>query len=238
MSYVVYWGDVPYNFGDILTSNILSHYGYKYSHTNVHERANFFSTGSIARLAKKSLVLGSGIIRSGEDLDPTNTWEFVRGPLTRDRVIECGGTCPEIYADPALLLPKFCPSVEKKHKVGFVPHYHHQSLANQILASNLSWRWIDVVNTDPLVVAREISSCEKIVSTSLHGLIAAHAYGIPSCHLSLGGKLFGDGSKFKDFYASVELEHNTYSQDNLKFTLGKVPDLDPVEKIFRKYANV
>ena len=153
-------------------------------------------------------------------------------------MIECGGTCPEIYADPALLLPKFCPSVEKKHKVGFVPHYHHQSLANQILASNLDWRWIDVVNTDPLVVAREISSCEKIVSTSLHGLIAAHAYGIPSCHLSLGGKLFGDGSKFKDFYASVELEHNTYSQDNLKFTLGKVPDLDPVEKIFRKYANV
>ena len=238
MSYVVYWGDIPYNFGDILTSNILSHYGYKYYHTNVHESANFFSTGSIARLAKKSLILGSGIIRQGENLDPTNIWEFVRGPLTRKRVLECGGTCPEIYCDPALLLPKFCLPVEKKHKVGFVPHYQHKKLSNRIMARNNNWHWIDVVNADPLVVAREISSCEKIVSTSLHGLIAAHAYGIPSCHLLVGGKLHGDGSKFKDFYASVGLEHNTYTVDNLNYTLGKVPDLDPIEKIFRKYANV
>lgn len=238
MSYVVYWGDVPYNFGDVLTANILSHYGYKYSHTNVHERANFFATGSIARLAKNSIVLGSGIIRQGEELDPRNTWEFVRGPLTRNRVLECGGACPEIYGDPALLLPKFCPPVEKKHEIGFVPHYQHQKMSTRMMASNNDWHWIDVVNKDPLVVAKEISSCKNIVASSLHGLIAAQAYDIPFCHLEVEGKLHGDGSKFKDFYGSVGLEHNTYNQNNLSFTLGKTPDLNPIEAIFRKYANV
>lgn len=238
--YSVYWGDVPQNFGDVLTANILKHYGYRYKHTNIPEQANFFSTGSIVRLAKNSVILGSGIIRDEENLDPNNVYEFVRGPLTRARVLACGGDCPEIYGDPALLLPRFCPPSPKKHAIGFVPHYSHRNKYTKQLAESNGWHYINLVNDDPLVPAKEISSCEKILSTSLHGIIGAHAYGIPAAHVTASKlkKLHGDGSKFADYYASVGLVHKKYNWEEPEFTVGNLPDLDKIETIFREYADV
>jgi len=229
----VYWGDVPQNFGDVLTGPLLKHYGVPYIHTNKYEYGNLFVIGSIARLATRSIVLGSGIIRQGEELDKFNKYRFVRGPLTRQRILEVGGTCPELYCDAALLLPRIQPPVEKKHKVGFVPHYENQDLNTMEIANVNGWKFINVVNKDPLEVARQISSCEKIVATSLHGIIAAHSYGIPAKHLTLGKKLFGDGSKFQDYYASVGLK------DDGEFRVPEqLPDLDKVESIIKEYANV
>lgn len=228
----VYWGDVPNNFGDVLTGPLLKHYGVPFIHTNNHEMGNMFVIGSIARLAKRATVLGSGIIRKTEQLDPNNTYYFVRGPLTRQRVLDCGGECPEIYGDAALLLPRFCPPVEKKHKIGFVPHYENQDISTMNMARAEGWHFIDVVNNNPLRVAKEISSCDKIVATSLHGIIAAHAYGIPAKHITKGKKLHGDGSKFKDYYASVGLD------DDGEFRVPHIDqdNLDLIESMIKRLA--
>jgi len=87
-----YWGDIPQNFGDVLTANILNHYGIKFKHTNNQEEGRYFATGSIIRLATNgATILGSGCIRENESLDRSNIYRFVRGPITRDRVLECGG---------------------------------------------------------------------------------------------------------------------------------------------------
>lgn len=232
---VFYWGDVPQNFGDVLTANILKYYGIEYKHTNKFDEANYFATGSIARLAKNSTILGSGIIRKNEKLSSTNSYKFVRGKLTRQRVIECGGTCPEIYGDPALLLPRFAPPSEKKHKIGFVPHYSHKNSKIKKMAENNGWHYIDLVNKNPLVPAKEISSCERIMSTSLHGIIASHAYGIPACHVRISGtrKLHGDGVKFLDYYSSIDLEHVIYDVNKPNFQIGKLPNLDIIENFFK-----
>jgi hypothetical protein len=230
MKYTFYWGDVPENFGDVLTRNILNHFGVDFVHTNNQRVANMFATGSIARLAQPgSTVIGSGMIRKGEDANPLVKWRSVRGPLTRSNVIRCGGECPEIYGDPALMLPMFCEPSEKKHSIGLVPHYQdYRRVKDQYPNHHV----INVVNTDPLKVAKEISSCEKIISSSLHGVIAAHAYGIPAARV-IFSKLHGDGSKFEDYCASVDVSPKESSVTNPIYTIGTIPDLQPVIDIFK-----
>ena len=225
-----YWGDQPKNFGDVLTGELLDFLGVKYTHTNIHSEAEYFCIGSIARLAPfGSKVYGSGIIRQGENLNPLADWKFVRGPLTRQRVIECGGECPEIYCDPALLLPMFCDESEKKYEVGLIPHYEHMlSLGSR----RDQYKIIDVVNDNPLEVAREITKCKKVISSSLHGIICAHAYGIPAAYIVTGKKLHGDGSKFIDYFASVGLELQLSTIENPIYTLpNKLPNVEPILEI-------
>lgn len=242
--YNAYWGTEADNFGDLLNKNILDYCGVQYNHTLDYEKADLFCVGSVIRLAKNAVILGSGIIKSGtpEELDPNNTYEFVRGPRTRERVLACGGTCPEIYGDAALLLPRFCLPEPKKYKIGYVPHYKHKDdKYSMSMAEEHGWEYINVTNEDPLVVAKKISQCHKIVSTSLHGIIAAHAYGIPAAHLNIHEifvELYGNSTKFVDYYESVQLKHQNRDADNLVFEVGTLPDLDQIESLIRKYANV
>lgn len=232
MSYVFYWGDVPQNFGDVLTRNILEYFGVDFKHTNEHKKANMFATGSIARLAGPGdTIIGSGMIRKGEKANPQAIWKSVRGPLTRANVIRCGGECPEIYGDPALLLPLFCQPSEKKHKIGIVPHYQDY---NKIKSSyGEKYHVINLVNKNPLEPAKEISSCEKIISSSLHGIISAHAYGIPAARVKFS-KLHGDGSKFDDYCASVGVSSKISSINDPIYSVGTIPDLEPLIQIFKE----
>ena len=211
MNRLYWWGrtdkDHRDNFGDILSPRVFEHFRIPFTPAKTLEEATVISIGSVARFAKNGdIVAGSGIIRAGEDLNPKADWRFVRGPLTRERVLASGGKCPPVYGDPALLLPLFCEELPKSYAVGIVPHYHykHRRRARRQV-SNRGWMYIDVRNSNPLNVASKISQCNKIVSSSLHGIIAAHAYGIPAAWADFGAT-HGDDVKFHDYYASVGME--------------------------------
>ena len=237
MTHVAYCGDHDGpNFGDILNKPLLDHYGVNYTHTRNHTEGNLFVIGSVARLAEPgSIVVGSGVFRRDEAYDPRVSFRCVRGPITREHVLKGGGDCPKIYGDPALLLPRFVPQQEKKYKLGCTVHYLHRryNIIKQLKEKGV--HYIDIFNDDPLEVAKEISSCERMMSTSLHGIIASHAYGIPAAHFHFGGrKIHGDGVKFEDHYAAMNLDHSCDRISKLEFRVGTLPFLDLIENEIKK----
>lgn len=226
----VHWCTKPNNFGDLLTPHILSHFDIAHQYVDSINDADTICVGSIARLATDGMdVFGSGVIYADEDLCPDANWRFVRGPLTRQNVIRCGGTCPEIYGDAALLLPLICSESEKEYDVGLVPHYQDYDYVVKEYGSK--YHIINVVNSNPLEVAREITKCRKIISSSLHGIICAHAYCIPAAWVGFS-KLHGDGIKFMDHYASIGLVGSPSTVDRPAFTEADTINIDPIVGVF------
>lgn len=208
MTQKAWWlGGSPGNFGDILTPYILDYFNIKYERVRHYKDSNLLCVGSIIRRGGAGkTILGSGILSSNERLDVTANFKLVRGPLTRDRIINLGGSCPDNYGDPGLLTSLIAPPLEKKYKIGVVPHVVDYSFIKKTLPND---RVINLKTTDPLMTAKEISECEFIVSSSLHGIIAAHSYGIPAAWVASENKLKGDDIKFYDYFASVGIDKPT-----------------------------
>jgi pyruvyltransferase len=220
------------NFGDILTPHILDHFSINYEFVNHFTKADTISVGSIARRAGVGVtVLGSGIISRSDRVIAGADWKFVRGPYTRDRVKFFGGECPEIYGDPALLLPLMVEPSEKKHEVGIVPHNVDFAYATEkFTGSNI----IGLKTRNYKNVVDKITQCESIISSSLHGVICAHAYGIPAAWVKSNTKLKGDDVKFEDFFASVDVDGIQSTFDKPVFINPKAANLEPLIKIYNE----
>lgn len=169
-------------------------------------QVEFMMIGSILQHASsKTIVWGAGLISDStllreEPLDIIS----VRGPLTRQVLLNQGIKCPDVYGDPALLLPFFFKNkYKKKFKLGIVPHNDHEKypIPEHLVRDN-EIKIISLRNSFE-VVLESILSCESIVSSSLHGLIVAEAYGIPTRRISFGKELRGGDFKFKDHYLSI-----------------------------------
>ncbi|MFD0977926.1 polysaccharide pyruvyl transferase family protein [Salinimicrobium gaetbulicola] len=169
-------------------------------------RTNYLTAGSILHHATKdSIVWGSGIIDREHSIAPAH-FRAVRGPRTRQFLMDSGYNCPEVYGDPALLMPEyFNPKVMKKYKVGIIPHYHDHKQVFDTYKDDLDIKVIDLLTLDVEDVTKQILECESTISSSLHGIIVSHAYGIPSVWVEFSNKLFGDGVKFADYLESVDV---------------------------------
>ena len=219
-----FWYKRIANYGDILTPYILHQLNKKFIFTPVN-RCNSIFIGSIAKLARPKVnVYGSGFIRKEDQVCPTANWHFVRGPITREMVINAGGKCPEIYGDPALILPEFINASGKEHDIGYIPHHVEMDL----FPTNEFTVKLESVHVD--VTTKNITKCRKVISSSLHGIIVAHAYGIPAAFVKVSDRLSGDGMKFKDYYNSVGLEPILSTIDNPVF---QVPDNIKIEEILK-----
>ena len=168
---------------------------------------------------EKTAIWGAGIIappldeRTVKQLANVKIYA-VRGRCTRDILLQNGIKCPDIFGDPALLLPYiYNPKVEKvKNRIGIIPHFYDVKDKNvlQILNDNPNntmliniqgyKNWKDTI--------QQILSCEFIVSSSLHGLILSDAYGIPNIWVSFSNRLKGGDFKFRDYYSVVGKEEH------------------------------
>ena len=206
------------NFGDILTHYILSHA----AHLDcIFDKSEPFSAvGSTIRLAlDHTRVWGSGIIRTNEVMPSAPACLAVRGPLTRGRILAAGLDCPEVYGDPAMLLPLlYTPSPLKKLPgVSLAPHFTQAFLRNLPDAAH----YLDVEArsiADIEAIIDRIAASETVVTSSLHVFIMCVAYGVPVTVFQISGRtIHGDNVKFKDFCLGVNLE---------PVTLHQVPAMD------------
>ena len=165
----------------------------------------------------QTIVWGSGVSGQERTFVPPNNILAVRGPKTKEFCDRYGIDCPEVYGDPALLLPlvyKASPpalpnreGASKKYRLGIIPHVVDQQhpvikeikekYADEILVIDLARydKWTDVID--------QICSCERILSSSLHGLIVSDAYRIPNCWVELTGRISGGYFKYYDYASSV-----------------------------------
>jgi pyruvyltransferase len=148
----------------------------------------------------QSSVWGSGFMNDAGKVEG-KTVLAVRGPLTAERLVKQGFPKCETYGDPALLLPLWLPpAATKKHKIGIVPHWKETDLFLERYEHD--FMVVDLRTRDVKRVVQEITSCDYILSTSLHGLIVAHAYNIPALWIK-EGYIETDGFKFADYLSSV-----------------------------------
>ena len=162
-------------------------------------------------------------------MNPGAIYKSVRGPYTYKAVINSGGNCPEIYGDPALLLPNICKESKKQYDLGIIPHMKEYSLIKKKYPQH---NIINLNNKNPLEVAEEIAKCRKTISSSLHGIICSHAYNIPCAWVKFSDIILGDDTKFKDHYESIGLGTELSTIDNPKFTFSNNIKLNELENIF------
>ncbi|MCP9791140.1 polysaccharide pyruvyl transferase family protein [Vulcanococcus limneticus Candia 3F8] len=177
------------------------------------KRPNFLCIGSTLNYltTPQTIVWGAGVIDDTLDLraQPARV-TAVRGPLTRDFLLARGIDCPEVYGDPALLIPYFYKPAPAERgpgrKMGIVPHYKDQTspIFAAIRRAHPELEFIDIANygtwTDFI---DRVSACDVVFSSSLHGLIVAEAFGIPNQWVKITDNVLGQGFKFRDFFASV-----------------------------------
>lgn len=160
----------------------------------------FFAIGSILDFSSyKTLIWGSGFREFHSKFRGGKVYA-VRGKLTQDLLPDSVGKNIAI-GDPALLLPLvYTPDCSVMHKIGIVPHF----IDYDYFFSKYSHKYyiIDVRTTDVEKVIKQICSCRFILSTSLHGLIVSHAYGVPALWIKKGW-INSSEFKFYDYFSSV-----------------------------------
>lgn len=207
----VYYFDSVSNFGDKMNVDLIKGLTDDkvdfISSTEFYLSENYLVIGSVLQVSNKnSIVWGSGLHfnTSGFYYDKPKKVLAVRGPLTRKNLLSLGVDCPEVYGDPALLLPGiFMPSFKKNYKLGIVPHYFNQK--DECLNKYKDRSDIIIINVkdEPKQVVELISQCQYIISSSLHGLIIADAYKIPNLWITFSKAIGIDNFKFNDYFLSV-----------------------------------
>ena len=122
----------------------------------------------------------------------------LRGPVTAYALKFCGYPFPEIYGDPAILMPLIHPCAkEEKYEYTVIRHFKS---AGQPQVENV--HYLDTRTDDIDFFIREICSSRLVISSSLHGIILAESYGIPAVFLQ--ENMEEELIKYHDWYYSTK----------------------------------
>lgn len=203
---IYYWTGKK-NFGDLLTDLLIKRFIGLSTTLVTPDNAELVMVGSILEHLPEDF---SGVIAGTGKLHEKSVVNFpkakilaLRGPLTAPNLKNI------MFGDFGLLANELIPLGDKKYKLGIVPHWTDKTLEydEQFLKYNPK---IIRVDDDPIKVIAEISQCKKIISSSLHGIIVADAFGIPRrieispmglSHPNQEGGLF----KWRDYNESISM---------------------------------
>lgn len=206
-----WWRAVP-NWGDAINPVLIRHLSGRdpipYDEVlNLRNRPVHSVVGSMldGSRVRNLVVWGSGFMHRDSRF-PVRPREIhaVRGPLTRELILRQGLDCPDVYGDPALLYPRFYrPEVATEYGLGIVPHLQDRlDPVTERFRERPDVLVIDIFGGIRRVVD-EICRCRAIASSSLHGLVAADAYGVPSAWIKISDRVRGGSFKFRDYFLSL-----------------------------------
>lgn len=126
----------------------------------------------------------------------------VRGPLTRD-TLQLEGGLP--LGDPGLLVGLWGIKAKKRYRWGIIPHVVDYMLPcfGQIISETPHAVMINLSDPDIVAVLRTVASCDFVISSSLHGLVVADAFGIPNIWARVSPNVYGGDWKFHDYMKSM-----------------------------------
>lgn len=215
------------NFGDNLNNWIFYHYTGKVT----FRRQPWLMVGSIlGRFGNDKVIWGSGFGSAKEKCVPKRV-SAVRGKLTRKRLLELGIQCPEVYGDPALLLPEiYFPKPDKQYEFAWIPHKRDKR------SPEFAHR-IHPKEHLPPAYLKDMLRCEYVISSSLHGCIVADAYGLPNAWIYFDddGLKESEYFKYKDYYSAVDLEAKSCPLDlneiRRRLSVKPKPDLELLKSV-------
>lgn len=154
---------------------------------------------------RKLRIWGTGFIAPQAGVPGKHIYCAVRGRRTAAMI----DAPVRHFGDPGLLAPLLLPGhaeARKTCRVGIVPHYTERgdpgiaALTYRLRGSRI----IDVLR-EPVAVLNDIAECEFVLSSSLHGLVVADAFGIPNAWLRPSASIKGAAFKFEDYYSVFDM---------------------------------
>jgi pyruvyltransferase len=110
-----------------------------------------------------------------------------------------------ILCYPGIIISRLIKKPIKKFTWGIIPHVFEKNLPilKEMQNNNKNSIIIDPSFNNPLETATLIASCNFIISSSLHGLIAADSLDIPHVWMKISNKIIGGNWKFNDYFLSM-----------------------------------
>jgi pyruvyltransferase len=208
----LHWSRGKPNFGDWLSPAIcqrLSGATIEYAKPN---NCDLVAIGSVLdRLnhgwfARKTHVWGAGFIESQKPVKAQHEYHAVRGHKTAELI---RGADIKAFGDPGLLADLLLPERgAKQYRLAIIPHYKEREhpAVKTFVANNSNAVTLDVFS-DVMDLLRAISSCDFVLSSSLHGLIVADAFNVPNAWLKISENIRGADFKFFDYYSIFGFEN-------------------------------
>lgn len=208
-----WWRAVP-NFGDALSPMIVGHMsGREVVHVGPR-KAELFAIGSLIQVVRRALgadahrdvnnderpgIWGSGLLHKVGSLEFLQrlTVHLVRGPRTAALL----GLEAVRFGDAGLLAPELFAPAPRTDRIGVMPHHSQKDdpAFGALIASDPAFVLIDPA-ADVAQTCAAISSCAHVLSSSLHGLIVADAYGVPNTWIDPGAQKH---LKYQDYADAV-----------------------------------
>ncbi len=183
-------------------------------------------------------IWGTGTLRAGDKLGGRHQVHALRGALTRERIDT--GSSPVPLGDPGLLAGLLvAPARHKRYAVGLVAHAADRAdpAVTAFLGRHPTVTDIDI--TAPVEsVLEQISACEFVISSSLHGLVFADAYRVPNAWIVVSDRLIGGRHKFDDYYSAFGIRREPGSLTDVSLEPNEADGHRPgIDEVSAALAN-
>lgn len=201
-----YWWRQRPNFGDLLTPILCEHFLGVKVEWSAPTDAELVAIGSALDVFPQDwtgTIAGTGKLHERSVVPPGATILGLRGRLTAAGIP--GDFC---LGDPGLLADELVDVGRSKvFDLTVIPHWTDHG---GVLAQQFAYLNPHVINPgdDPLRIVTEIGQSKKIVSSSLHGIIIADAFGVPrraEQFPMINSRHEGGTFKFEDYSTVLDL---------------------------------